>query len=446
MKQIGKNKVTDFNEMEIQNTKEHVQYAVDTERALHELQKHLALCKTPMEVALSVMEALIIFYDAEWCGILDADADLEVWTSYWWYTKDEGAMGTAQYNELEVMDYYERWIKRFKAHQPMVVTDIEDIKEAYPQEYEQYQQRNVKAIIAVPFWMRSTGFVSVKNPKRYKTQTGFIRLLTYAIVSSLNEHRMTETSKHSLVSPRIASEKDVYISLFGELKITTANGILTEKELKSPKICRLLVYLLITKKAATSPREIADAIWPEEESDTPGKNLKSLVYRFQQAFSLISEYRLIESTVNGYQINPKLNIMTDIQLFDSKWDLAVSTSLVEDKEEHLKKMVDLYEGDILQSASGEHWLMPILVNYQYRYVGAVNELIKALYEKKYCHHIHTYAAKLISIIPHSIDGYYWLIHTMNLQGHTEMARTEFRMAETHLTEDEYEELKKRLSA
>ena len=153
MKQIGKNKVTDFNEMEIQNTKEHVQYAVDTERALHELQKHLALCKTPMEVALSVMEALIIFYDAEWCGILDADADLEVWTSYWWYTKDEGAMGTAQYNELEVMDYYERWIKRFKAHQPMVVTDIEDIKEAYPQEYEQYQQRNVKAIIAVPFWM-----------------------------------------------------------------------------------------------------------------------------------------------------------------------------------------------------------------------------------------------------------------------------------------------------
>jgi len=110
MKQIGKNRVTDFNEMEIQNTKEYVQYAVATERALHELQKHLALCKTPMEVAMSVMETLIDFYDAEWCGILDADADLGVWTSYWWYTKNEGGMATTQYNELEVMDYYERCI------------------------------------------------------------------------------------------------------------------------------------------------------------------------------------------------------------------------------------------------------------------------------------------------------------------------------------------------
>ena len=120
-------------------------------------------------------------------------------------------------------------------------------------------------------------------------------MLNYIVVNSLSEYFMIETSKLTLTSPRINSDNDVYISLFGELKIIGSKGILTEEELKSPKIARVLVYLLLTKKNGVSPREMADAVWPDEDIDSVTKNFKGLIYRLQQAFSLISDSRLVIS-------------------------------------------------------------------------------------------------------------------------------------------------------
>ena len=107
---------------------------------------------------------------------------------------------------------------------------------------------------------------------------------------------LLETRKLTIISPRITNATDVYISLFGELKITTEKGVLTEQELKSPKIARLLVYLLLKGKMTASPREIASAIWPGEDIEATVKNIKGLVYRFRQTIELLSDHRLIEST------------------------------------------------------------------------------------------------------------------------------------------------------
>ena len=71
------------------------------------------------------------------------------------------------------------------------------------------------------FWKGPTGFLTLRNAKKYKNQTGFLRMLNYAVISSLNEYFLLETRKLTIISPRITNATDVYISLFGELKITT---------------------------------------------------------------------------------------------------------------------------------------------------------------------------------------------------------------------------------
>lgn len=430
----------DFSFYEVGVTKEYVEYAIDSERAYNELQKRLMTCDNPKDVALCAMKSIVEFYDAEWCRSVDVDSELGVWNAFWWYSRKNGAMATTLCKDIEYAEDYARWFNCLKEHQPVVITSVEDIKNTNPVEYERYQYLQIESVIAVPFWMQSKGFLVLKNPKRYKTQTAFIRLLTFAVVTSVNEYRLMETNKLSFVSPRITSDADVYISLFGELEITTSKGRITESELKSPKIARILVYLLLSRKAGNAPREIADTIWSEEDSDMQGKNMKGLVYRLQQAFSLISDYRLIESTVNGYQLNPKLNITTDVQLFNNKWDNAMAVSSSEDKEDILKKMVELYTGDILHSASSEHWIMPHSTSLQYRYIGAVNELMRLFEEERHYHHIRSYAAKALLIVPHDPNIYYWLIHAMYKQGHTEMARSEMKMAQTELNEEEYDDL------
>ena len=83
----------------------------------------------------------------------------------------------------------------------------------------------------------------------------------------------------------IESSHDVFVSLFGELKIYTSHGILREADLKSPKISRLLTYLLISGKKAHSSLEIAQALWPDD-STNPAKNMRNLIYRLRQTFGL----------------------------------------------------------------------------------------------------------------------------------------------------------------
>lgn len=432
-----------FDDIDTSITKEYVEYAIDAERALHSLQIKLSTCETPAQIAMATFRTITSFYDAEWCGAVDVDLQLGIWRTYWWYSSEFGEMAERKCKELEMMDNYDRWYAAIQNHETIILMDTESVKNSCPEEYEMYSRLDIHSLIAVPFWMHSTGVIALKNPNKHKTQAGFIRLLSYAVITAMNEHRLMERTKRFVMPPRISNQSDVYISLFGELKITTAKGMITESELKSPKITRLLTYLLLSRRPAITPREIADAIWPGEE-EAPGKNMKGLVYRFQQLFSLISDSRLIESTPNGYQINPKLNIFTDLKLFDEKWDLSLKATTNEDKLEILKKLVDLYQGDVLHSASSEHWILSTSTTYQYRYIGAVNELMKVLWEEKHYHHIHSYAAKAIVIMPHNSDIYFWLIRSMCKQGNTEMARSELMMAQSKLLEEEYETLIQKL--
>lgn len=169
--------------------------------------------------------------------------------------------------EFELADYCERWLECLKNRVAIKIPDVEKIQEENPEEYKLYQRLGVQSILAVPFWKRPMGFLALRNPKRYQNHGSLLRLLNHAIGSALNEFFLMETNKLAITSPRIENDTDVYISMFGELKITTSKGVLTEQELKSPKIVRMLVYLLLSQKSASAPREIADAIWPHEESD-----------------------------------------------------------------------------------------------------------------------------------------------------------------------------------
>ena len=430
-------------ELDLTDVVEYARYSMDIERTFAEVQKGLAVCYDPKEIALNVMRVATEFYDADWCGIFEVDLELGIFSPFWWYNRELGAMAQTLSKEIEVLEY-QRWIDSLKNHTAMVIEDTEAVRETYPEEYGLYHRLQVKNLMAVPFWKGPLGFLVLRNPKRYTKQTSFLRMLNYVVVNSLSEYFMIETSKLTLTSPRITNDNDVYISLFGEMKIIGPKGVLTESELKSPKISRLLVYLLLSKKNGVSPREMADAIWPDEDADCVCKNLKGLIYRLQQAFSLISDKRLVESTPNGYQLNPKLNITTDFRLFELKKTNAINAPTAEQKIELLKKAVNLYAGSFFHTAASEHWIMATAVNYQHQYIAAVGELLKTLFDERDYASVHHFSAKALKFEPHSEDVYFWMIRSLVRIGHTEMARGELRTAQAKLFDEEYNVLMSRL--
>lgn len=97
-------------------------------------------------------------------------------------------------------------------------------------------------------------------------------------------------------------------------------------------------------------------------------------------------------------------------------------------------------GKILSSADGEHWLIQFAAKYHIAYVGAVNELLKQLNALHSYDLLNQYAARSLAIVPENSRGYYWLIHSLKVQGMDELASNEYQLAKQHLTTEEYKEL------
>lgn len=433
---------TNVNSEHDSNHEEYIQYAQDLEQTLSALEAHLHESDSPDDIITHTLETACNFYGGDWAGFLEVDLDLGLWTPYVWYNKNPEDQTELLVNEFESSEFLYRWVAAMKGNLAVIVPDREEIKDTYPDEYNLYQRLRIYSVLSVPVKPRPTGFLAVRNPKRYINRSSMLQMLAFVVLAIVNEKKLLDSVKMASAPESIKNETDILVHLFGELEIYTSQGVLREADLKSPKISRLLAYLLLNSRSMIPPREIAEAIWPEEacDSDNPGQNLKGLIYRFRQMFSLISDYQLIESTPNGYRLNPKLNIMTDLQQFDRYWDAAQKAISVTDKVSLLKKTVAVYTGNVLASAASEHWLMHTASHYNLKYLGVINELLKTLAEANDYSEIHLYATQSLSIEPGNMRAYYWLIYAMYRMGATEMAKSEVKEAERYLTREEYLEL------
>ena len=138
-------------------------------------------------------------------------------------------MAQTKFEEFELSEKYGRWIQCLRDHEPIIVPDVEAIKEEMPDEYILYRRLDANAVMAVPFWKGPTGFLTLRNAKKYKNQTGFLRMMNYAVISLLNEYFLLETRKLTIISPRITNTTDVYNGYTGTQFERPAGNIVSLK-------------------------------------------------------------------------------------------------------------------------------------------------------------------------------------------------------------------------
>lgn len=154
------------------------------------------------------------------------------------------------------------------------------------------------------------GFLVIRNPTRYADQPSTANILAYVLHRAMALQRAIDSAKLFLCPERIECDRDIIIKLFGEIDLCMSMGILTERDFNLPKTSRVIAYLLLNRKTAHPPMEINSTLWSDEyaELEIIGRNIRGSIYRFRRAFALILDIPLIESTPNGYRINPQLNI------------------------------------------------------------------------------------------------------------------------------------------
>ena len=177
-------------------------------------------------------------------------------------------------------------------------------------------------------------------------------MLAYVVFSSVTEKKLLDRGNRAFSPDSIKDDKDVLINMFGKMEIYTSKGVLREDELNAPIMWRFVAYLLMHKNQTNLPSTIYEAIWEDEDLSKAGGKVKAAAFRLQSAFSIICDHRLVISTPKGYQINPELNVITDVEQFEELWRQSLNAVTLQTKIKLLQDAVELYKEAIKVTYEG----------------------------------------------------------------------------------------------
>jgi DNA-binding SARP family transcriptional activator len=127
--------------------------------------------------------------------------------------------------------------------------------------------------------------------------------------------------------------------------------------------------LLILNPKGLPDETIAEHMWPEMKRERALHNLQMAAYSLREDLDCKAAVRYGART---YQLNPQLELRADVRAFDAA--LARARGAIGDPlVQTLARATDLYRGPLLADAAW-HWLEPVRLDYQTRYVSAALQL------------------------------------------------------------------------
>lgn len=126
-------------------------YAKAFEKCLTELAAEVYGIHEPFEIAQRTLRTACEFYEADWCGMFDADMMLDLWMPFWWYNRLTGGMTTTQLEEGHVIGSFEMFRKMIMGNADCYLPEIDTIRFTRPEEYALFKTQDVKSFLAVPY-------------------------------------------------------------------------------------------------------------------------------------------------------------------------------------------------------------------------------------------------------------------------------------------------------
>lgn len=394
----------------------------------------------PYLIAQRVLKFACEFYDADWCGMFDADMMLDLWMPFWWYNRQTDGMTQTQLQEGRVMGSFEMFRNMITDNTPYYQPDIESIQLERPEEYALFKSQDVKSFLSVPYSRREQGIIFLRNPKHFADRPEMLRIISNILIQEINEQKHRDRLRINAASAEIRKDADVIINLFGGIEIITEQGKLVEAEMKSATCNRIFVLLMLHRHRGMTAKELSNHIWADKDFDNPTGNLRSMLYRLRSMFELLSDADLVVTTKNGYRINPDLKIHTDFEHFESLCNSITPFLSIRKKIELLQEAVTIYDGELFPNGNGEHWLMVHSTKYHMMYLKAVEQLLSLLNEVEDYQTLHDYAMLAMRLEPNNIRINYWLVIALRKNGAVELARQQLDAARARLFEEEFREL------
>lgn len=387
------------------------------------------------DIINGVLQSACRFYDADRAYILEADWALGTGTNTYEYCA-KGVQAQIDVVQQIPMEVVPHWKNVLLANEPMIIPDVEVIKECYPDEYELLTRQGIHSELAVPFSKRiNTGYIGVDNPRKYSNNPIFLQILQYAIVAELNEikleHKINLANKH-VTQHR---DKDVFINCFGGLEIVAAKGTLYDDDI-SEQCCCLLIYLILNKKCLRPVHELADILWPEAQISDPYHDVKNVVYRLKRTLGLVNLDDLVIASNGTFILNPAYDIRTDFGRFEDAFHRLAAEQNAEIRSSMYHTAVSLYRGSLLPRFDHTYWVMPKATYYQNLYMRLQKGYIEYKFGIKEFGLAQKVAVEGLAVDPYDTELMVALIISMCKQGNHGVAKGYFNKIRCNLTEEQ----------
>ena len=405
---------------------EYLQYLELYERTITGLEAGARGRGAPETIIAACLKTAMIFYDADSAALVETDEELGYGVCVAELCREgvrsfEGRIIGVNAEETPFL------FDKILAHE---IFDIEMDKpnpDISKNEYDLLHRMKVDLLVVAPYYKRHSGYLYVRNPRRFIGLYGMMQALSYVCASERNEFKLMDDLNIAISSKQCKTDKDVMIKVFGGLSITTKFGTLTESEITSALAIRLVAYLLLNDTRKVHQRELTEALWPNLEVDAPAKQVKNVVHRTRQILAPIFPDDLVSSDKSGnYYINPNINITTDASAFESFYRNGIRPGMPrKEKIANLLRATDIYQDDFLPKFVGDSWLDNQRTYYRLSYLRAVVELLPLLYQDGAYSQMYSVSSEALLYEPDNGDIHFWHIRAMMNLGSYDLAQKHF---------------------
>ena len=257
----------------------------DFQTALRLLEERLRSLEDSEDIINGLLQGAAEFYGAARASVVEADWDLKIGLlTYEWCA--EGVEHQKDMLQYLAVEGFPRWCDFLSLNRPVVIPDMEAIKDTYPDEYQFFQRYGVQSILAAPFSKRiNQGYIAVDDPTRFQDDPTFLFIISYAVVVELNEIKLSQSIAVAQRASKY-SDRDVYVNCLGDLEIRNAKGTLTEEDISSDLCLNLFALIITNAKCPLKANRLAEELWPEDVIDNPYRTVSNITYRLRRILSM----------------------------------------------------------------------------------------------------------------------------------------------------------------
>lgn len=366
---------------------------------------------------ITILKRHIQFFDADWIGLIDFDLAIESWSTKFFYNAKTESTSETLIEEAESASQAQRWVKAIQNNEPIIIEDIEDIKDEAPEEYAMYKRLKVQSVLGVPYRNCNSGLMVVRNPKKFKTNYLALNIMSYIVTNEIIAQQRRESIERHRRNDLPAGNDEVYIKLFGDMSIASNDLYFGPDDLTSEPTRFLIAFLAINKGRAFGAEQLNDAY----DSD---KNIswRDIVYKFRTKWKNERQlgndkYQLVVTTDKGYTLNPELSIDMDLNYADELLKAVDDATDSKAKFELLTKCFNAFCGDFMVSIHDECAIMAnYRMNYRRRFLDKMDQYMDLLYRQNDYEAIVRKTSKLLEYFPRNLDLLFWNVMAL-LQQH-----------------------------